>query len=52
MDNLIAVSKDGEYIEVQQDALAQHIALGWAECEKQESAEEPKTRKRKASAEE
>lgn len=51
MENLIPVSKDGDYLEVHRDALAQHIALGWAECEKQEAAEKPK-RKRKASAEE
>jgi hypothetical protein len=33
---LIAVSKDGEYLEVHPTALAQHKALGWKECQKQE----------------
>lgn len=37
---LIPVSKAGEYIEVHPVALAQHKALGWVECAKQEVAKE------------
>lgn len=37
---LIPVSKAGEYLEVHPTALAQHKALGWAECAKQEPAKE------------
>jgi hypothetical protein len=37
---LISVSKHGEYLEVHPTTLAQHKALGWKECPKQE-AEEP-----------
>lgn len=37
---LIPVSKAGEYLEVHPTALAQHKALGWAECAKQQSAKE------------
>ena len=38
---LIRVSKQGEYLEVHLTALAAHKALGWKECAKQESAQEP-----------
>lgn len=37
---LIPVSKAGEYLEVHPTALAQHKALGWTECAKQEPAKE------------
>lgn len=43
-EDLIAVSKDGEYLEVNRVALLQHKHLGWRECEKREPAkieEEP-----------
>lgn len=36
MNHLIPVSKDGEYIEVHHSTLAQHKALGWIECERQQ----------------
>lgn len=36
MNHLIPVSKDGEYIEVHPSTLAQHKALGWVECERQQ----------------
>ena len=36
---LIPVTLNGVYTEVHPTALAQHKALGWRECEKQESDE-------------
>jgi hypothetical protein len=38
---LISVSKDGEYLEVHPSTLAQHKALGWKECTKQEAEKQP-----------
>lgn len=38
--HLVPVSKAGEYLEVHPTALAQHKALGWVECAKQEAAKE------------
>lgn len=34
--DLIPVTKDGEYIEVNPAALAETLALGWTVCDKQE----------------
>ncbi len=36
--DLIPVTKDGEYIEVNPVALAETLALGWVQCEKQADA--------------
>ena len=36
MDELVPMTLDGEYIEVNQAALQEHKNLGWRECEKQE----------------
>lgn len=38
---LIPVTKDGEYIEVNPATLAEHKALGWVQCARQEPADEP-----------
>ena len=38
---LIPVTKHGEYLEVHPVALAQHEALGWLKCARQEPSEEP-----------
>lgn len=40
---LIPVTKDGEYIEVNPVALSAHKALGWQQCARQEPAEAPDT---------
>lgn len=32
---LVTVAKDGQTIEVHPDALAQHLAIGWAEPKKE-----------------
>lgn len=36
---LIPVTKDGEYIEVNPATLAEHKALGWVQCARQELAD-------------
>lgn len=36
---LIPVTKDGEYIEVNPAILAEHKALGWVQCARQELAD-------------
>lgn len=36
MDELVPMTLDGEYIEVNQASLQEHKNLGWRECEKQE----------------
>ena len=36
---LIPVTKDGEYIEVNPATLAEHKALGWVHCARQEPAD-------------
>lgn len=42
MVELIAITKNGDYLEVHPTCLAQHKALGWKECEKQKStSDEP-----------
>lgn len=38
--DLIPVTKHGEYIEVHPVALAQHEALGWVKCARQEPADD------------
>ncbi len=38
---LIPVTKHGEYLEVHPVALAQHEALGWVKCARQEPADGP-----------
>lgn len=38
--NLIAVSKDGAYLEVHPTCLEAHLGLGWKECEKREEESE------------
>lgn len=48
---LVPVSKGAEYLEVHPTTLANHKALGWAECEKREVEEpEQKAVKTKAAA--
>lgn len=48
---LIALAKDGEYIEVHPTTLENHVELGWHACERREVAElaadvpKPKTKK-------
>lgn len=37
---LIPVTKHGEYLEVHPVALAQHEALGWVQCARQEPADD------------
>lgn len=37
---LIPVTKDGEYIEVNPATLAEHKALGWVQCARQEPADD------------
>lgn len=37
---LIPVAKDGEYLEVHPTALADHMAMGWSMCARQEHAAE------------
>lgn len=37
---LIPVTKHGEYLEVHPVALAQHEALGWVKCARQEPADD------------
>ncbi|WP_422846872.1 HeH/LEM domain-containing protein [Acidovorax sp. M14] len=39
-NELIPVTKHGEYLEVHPVALAQHEALGWVKCARQESADD------------
>jgi hypothetical protein len=50
---LIPVALGGEYIEVHPEALAQHKALGWRECAKQEATkdEDPEGAKKATVAE-
>jgi hypothetical protein len=36
MNGLIAVSKDGEYLEIHPTTLASHKAVGWKECAKRD----------------
>jgi len=38
--NLIAVSKDGAYLEVHPTCLEAHLSVGWKECEKREEESE------------
>lgn len=45
MEDLIPVSKNGEYLEVNRVALLQHKHLGWVECAKQEPAEDEGAKK-------
>ena len=38
-NELIPVTKHGEYLEVHPVALSQHEALGWVKCARQESSD-------------
>ncbi|MBW8464868.1 hypothetical protein [Acidovorax sp.] len=46
---LIPVTKDGEYIEVNPATLAEHKALGWVLCARQEPADDVPDGAKKAS---
>lgn len=48
---LIPVTKDGEYIEVNPATLAEHKALGWVQCARQERDDEPDGAKKATVAE-
>lgn len=45
---LIPVTKHGEYLEVHPVALAQHEALGWVKCARQEPADDESDGAKKA----
>lgn len=47
-NELIPVTKHGEYIEVHPVTLAQHQALGWVKCARQERAEDESEGAKKA----
>lgn len=40
-NELIPVTKHGEYLEVHPVAFSQHEAIGWVKCARQEPADEP-----------